>query len=42
MLVSAGSVFAQAENQYLRDPMMAAMGDGRQTRDKNNGNRSFD
>jgi hypothetical protein len=31
----------QAENQYLRDPLMATMGDGRQIRDKNAA-RSFD
>jgi hypothetical protein len=32
----------QAENQYLRDPLTAAMGDGRQIRDSKDSARSFD
>jgi hypothetical protein len=33
---------SQAENQYLRDPLTAAMGDGRQIRDSKDSARSFD
>jgi hypothetical protein len=32
---------AQAENQYLRDPLAAVLGDGKQNRDQNP-NRNFD
>ena len=35
----ADAAGTQAENQYLRDPLSAAMGDGRQNRDAN---RRFD
>ena len=33
--------YAQAENQYLRDPLAAVLGDGKQNRDQNP-NRNFD
>ena len=33
---------AQAENQYLRDPLAAVLGDGKQNRDGKSANRKFD
>ena len=32
----------QAENQYLRDPLAAVLGDGKQNRDGKSANRNFD
>jgi hypothetical protein len=32
----------QAENQYLRDPLAAVLGDGKQDRESKSANRKFD